>query len=976
MESLSYDTSHADTLCAVLRRLSLLGQTDELPLPYALKTGVAGKSAVYFLELSTGKHIIAKFDKESRASAEWSVIEELETRDTILDSVLPISGNQKEDRVILYQDMGAAVPLVVDFSTLLQEQFMTNINNCLIALKSTLNALSRFHDREPGRYDYCVLRWIDIFPSLSASLNSDDILEVLKSHLSALTFRFPPLSGFTSGIDSLLKSNIGWSRRSRIHGDLNLTNILFGLKEDNAHLRTFMIDLTLSKANTLSALDFARLESEFWHESFVDLFDMNNANLSLAVFQIRDLLEGREQALQASAPDYLKNVLRFLSLLRRRAFECLGANRPEYVMADYAKCLLFTHLSALKYSTVNSSPDKICVAVTCAATSYIWLRDIESGRYADGAVNPLLRPPRDYKDLHAPPPPPAPIDLENPEHIYVPPYCSLAVTFSNKTFPKGERALTTVTEILKDDGIPIMLGSYGMGKSFFARRLYTEFITGESTITKRPVHIPLRDYYYSRNASSGALNAVWLSFQRNISMLEECPSEKEFLSAAEQGRFLFIFDGLDEIPYVSSTKAVAKIIKECSDLHDPNDVMITSRDGVIANILGTEYKLLHLLNWTDEQFGEYVRACSSLLDKKNITESAFLDRVFLVESLHDLAQRPLYARLMLQFAEHVVRSCREEISEFFLLDKFVNQALEIDILQKKGAAFQDIQGRFQLLMFIADYFFTNGLTSALTDELKESALKVVALDADKLITCFDREIRLYSLMVPASEERVAFSHESIHDFFLAKLLSLYFSHEITPQLESLLNAKRSLTKTTIRLLCQFHHSADRILLTGIDALRKSTKSRRVMGNCILLLMGLNRIKDMHPERCLFTGADLSDFKLDGLQFKGCDFYGVNLDNTSMKGCRFERCVLSDTSVSGADFSDCDFSGAGTEISQLRMMKEWPARFGGALFENARVVDGENDPTRRLIQECLKAEANMAGNMEKVKSSLESLNKAK
>ncbi len=419
---LNYTRSDARVLHDTLVRLRRLARNARLPAPYLKDTGVVGRSRVYFLYIPHGRgglHLVAKFDAQDRARREWRSLCELRRRNVSPQFLLPISGNKLSDGVILYNAAQAVTPQGVCWNLLhlLRTQMQSAPTNCVKALDLAIDALALFHRGEPGTVlpedNGKVLRWADFvsFPRLrlkrmfrtarkawpSVDWASDTTFSL--RGIGARTHRIP--NPFAA-LNQRLHSPTGPIRLSRIHGDLNLTNLLFALSATHTPTQALIIDLANSEEARPTAIDFARLESEFWNEGFVGSLSSNDElamNESLGLFlQVRDLLDGRRRTAKGLPKGKTEGVLTFVNCLRRRASTVLSPSVTDYMLKDYLYALYFHAMNSLAFPSVYGNGQlKARIALASAAIAQQTLQDIEAGRYSQGATRRLLAP---FRELH------------------------------------------------------------------------------------------------------------------------------------------------------------------------------------------------------------------------------------------------------------------------------------------------------------------------------------------------------------------------------------------------------------------------------------------------------------------------------------------------------------------------------------------------------------------------------------------------
>lgn len=196
---------------------------------------------------------------------------------------------------------------------------------------------------------------------------------------------------------------------SRVHGDLNLTNILVCRDAELNPRRVYLIDLARSDLNQATATDLARLEAEFWAEFYLDVVAATpgNAGQWLADFlAVCAYLDGQGPAPRALRTDYTLGAMYFIYHLRRAACTILrrpGTDPRNYRLDDYYHCLYFTFLKMLLRGRYQD-PKQIhrsCLALHGASLALRVLNDLRDARYSEdekGAAS-LQSPCREIEEL-------------------------------------------------------------------------------------------------------------------------------------------------------------------------------------------------------------------------------------------------------------------------------------------------------------------------------------------------------------------------------------------------------------------------------------------------------------------------------------------------------------------------------------------------------------------------------------------------
>ena len=160
-----------------------------------------------------------------------------------------------------------------------------------------------------------------------------------------------------------------------------------------------IIDLACCEADRPTALDFARLEVGLWQEVFAEIREPEDALLSTFI-HLRDCLDGRARPLvETDLPRHAPGFLQIACTIRMHAADMLRASLPNYLLEDYFTALYFQHMYSLSYENVDATAARL--ALSGAALSLQFLRDLDAGRYAENAREPLQSPIFEYEELSA-----------------------------------------------------------------------------------------------------------------------------------------------------------------------------------------------------------------------------------------------------------------------------------------------------------------------------------------------------------------------------------------------------------------------------------------------------------------------------------------------------------------------------------------------------------------------------------------------
>lgn len=419
------DPIHETNLRMVLCREELVPANEKLPKPSETPEGVAGRSSNYLLRVAhhhQTRTVFAKFDEPDRAQREWLAIERLIHLPLPRAFILPLRTNQPGDGVIVSE--AAATPRTKGCQTLvryLRDQLASALGNCRHALEGTIAPLAEFYALKV-RSDDTVGRsrevWLEVFPNLMSQLNlfadaaqrpSWKDGEPVDRRWFEAAEHFWPKIGWQServplheGEDCynpiwaalrMLNNPVeAYFKRSRVHGDLNLTNLLVCPTEDSTPDAVYVIDFANFEESQVTATDLARLEAAFWHEVYFP-HAMDKPNLLEQYGKALEYIDGKIEK-NTLTDDVTRRSAELALCIRKLAFKILRPEDKEraanYIFQDYFHCLYFSHLFFIGWKTVFQSSKQVCLSLAGAAAALGMVR--ERNRFSAGADKSFFRP--------------------------------------------------------------------------------------------------------------------------------------------------------------------------------------------------------------------------------------------------------------------------------------------------------------------------------------------------------------------------------------------------------------------------------------------------------------------------------------------------------------------------------------------------------------------------------------------------------
>lgn len=201
-------------------------------------------------------------------------------------------------------------------------------------------------------------------------------------------------------------------------------------------------------------------------------------------------------------------------------------------------------------------------------------------------------------------------------------------------YKKKKVAITTIDDLINISNNIVIIGSGGTGKSMLMRHL---FVNTHHIGKYVPIMIELRKIENTeRHALLDLIHSCIESFDVSL-------NQEQFEYSLRTGKYLFLFDGLDEVKEVLRGKT-EQLIQNLSKKYPNNCYIVSSRkEGVNFNELET-YTLVYACPFEKYQAVELINKLGNKDDK--IVEFANLLDKELFEKHKDFASNPLLLTMM------------------------------------------------------------------------------------------------------------------------------------------------------------------------------------------------------------------------------------------------------------------------------------------------------------------------------------------
>ena len=575
-------------------------------------------------------------------------------------------------------------------------------------------------------------------------------------------------------------------------------------------------------------------------------------------------------------------------------------------------------------------------------------------------------------------------------------------------------------EIKKDTFIPIV-SDYGSGKSSLCHRIMYRLcdLKNEESENLFPIFIPLGDLpdrdkgyldlddfaeeivkfirkeYGLLIPSDEILSVILHNKKKSKIILEEIPSRyrKDFLNWMEKGKFVFIFDALDEMTdNVSHSIAQTnlKCIGEFSKIG--NKVIVTSRHTYISG--ETEKLLQHLDMVFLEDF--------SKVNRKDFLDEFFKDEPLKISDVNSftndynvnlLISKPLLFSIICENIDAFKKKPNEKIpkiiNESSILEMITDKWIKHGAIKLKKSESNEeyIKNKRNIRQkcseILAVELGREKKAIKISDVSERIKKEFSAIESEKLPEKYQKDAKDCTFLIPHEDNSFKFILESIREYlharrivndirqeqyeeaiydiekgisnqtsvFIKKILDIEWAvkphilEDIKPKKyppESMRKYKyRNNSDYVIKMLQDIQdHKDDKFKNTNVSVL---VEILHYIGNFPnkISLSKLNLYETNLSGADLY-GADLSGANLSGADLSGADLSGADLSEADLYETNLSGANLSETNLSGANLSEATLSGATLSGANLDRSNLNKTNLSGANLDGANLSEANLD----------------------------------
>ena len=506
-----------------------------------------------------------------------------------------------------------------------------------------------------------------------------------------------------------------------------------------------------------------------------------------------------------------------------------------------------------------------------------------------------------------------------------------------KDDPTGRDIQAQLLQWAQSEGntVFVLLGDYGMGKTFASKILAWELNEGAGFL--RALYLDLR---YTPPPQEGRihLEAILAEAMRRAEVGATL-SPEEIIEQVRTGQLVILFDGLDEKLAVMSKNDQPQFFAELLRIHGKKaKILFTCRTHLFDSLNSqrqlfrgdkdeklarNDFQSWELLPFNESQIKAYL--------KKRFTEPKAVETAYHnIQTIHNLAEiagRPLGLAQIVEVLPEIEAAHRdgETINAARLYGLIINRTLRRD--EPKHQLLPRHKRR--LMEDLAATLWRQGIRGLLTDALNDWLAEWLAADPEKRALSYvhprqilEEDLRNSTFVVREDRDEdhgfFRFAHTSLQEYFLARYLCRTLG-EYRQDPESQAWALPSPSLETLDFfgqhLATLAPSEREAVLTGLSIIHRLYRPR---ASEIALQYLLRASVADYPHsggRDLdLRGADLNHWRIGSPEGEHLDLTGASFAGAQLVGVRWKNLILNRASFAGvmanqSTWEDCRLEGA-------------------------------------------------------------------
>ncbi|KQS95599.1 restriction endonuclease [Rhizobium sp. Leaf386] len=320
----------------------------------------------------------------------------------------------------------------------------------------------------------------------------------------------------------------------------------------------------------------------------------------------------------------------------------------------------------------------------------------------------------------------------------------------------------------------IILGNFGSGKTSlclnYTMKLSEQWLNSRNPASYLPVPIRLRELSSLRHIESDILEILRTRTHFGI-------ADRGFVQALENLRFLFIFDGLDEIAQRWDREAFFENIRGFKGLLKKakhSKILVTCRTHFFRSIIDEDifenFVKIYVRDWGRSELESYVNG--------RLAENSAhaISRIENTYNLGELAKTPIFLRMITE----TIGELRGNINHAQLYKVYTQKW----IAEQNSRSLLSPADKSKFMEIAAFYMILTGkLTLSHDRQLKDVITRVFPSTDSSLIEKIDNDVRTCSFLIRNDEGDYFFAHKSYMEYFVGQALAQDIQSNYTGRLE-------------------------------------------------------------------------------------------------------------------------------------------------------------------------------------------------
>ena len=441
-----------------------------------------------------------------------------------------------------------------------------------------------------------------------------------------------------------------------------------------------------------------------------------------------------------------------------------------------------------------------------------------------------------------------------------------------------------------------ILGEFGSGKTSFCRHYAYELAKKYRENHEDKVRIPILFNLgrFTKNVDFGDLIVGYLDRKCGVPN----PKFNIFKKMNDEGLFLLIFDGFDEMAMQVDFDTIAGNLREIEKLTESikSRVLLTSRPEYFISAEEEEeifapssllekkqrrFDRLNLIPLNESQIKSFLQQRIPLIEEAEKDWTYYLDTISEIHDLSDLSKRPVMLDMITKTLPRLIKA-KKTINAANLYQEYLEGEIKRQTIDKRRQLLITREHRFVLMQILAMHFYKHNPAGVTAKEVKELIKDKFTSKQQEELEAHLRDFLTCSFLIREGDN-YRYSHWSLVEYLTAK--GLY--DEIKDDKPDLFKIN-SLTKEIRDFIIELQPNTETLWKWIESTKHKSFDEVQYLGSNAITLLNLlgDELKEKDFSSTVLHNAYLRSADLTDTNFKKAILKNANLNNTILKNADF------------------------------------------------------------------------------------------